>query len=95
MSTGERSFEFYRVAFRKKIYRSLEELQFDLDEWLKDYNEERTHQGKICDGRTLMQTLFDGKQAAIEKMIPQNSLDLSDRLSRVTRLSDHIPPTTP
>ncbi len=26
--------EFYRVAFRKKIYRSLEELQTDLDAWL-------------------------------------------------------------
>ena len=26
--------EFYRVAFRKKLYRSLEELQADLDVWL-------------------------------------------------------------
>jgi transposase InsO family protein len=28
--------EFYRVAFRKKIYRTIEELQADLDAWLGD-----------------------------------------------------------
>jgi len=49
--------EFYRVAFRKKIYRSLEELQEDLDEWLRYYNEERTHQGRWCYGKTPMQTV--------------------------------------
>jgi transposase InsO family protein len=26
--------EFYQVTFRRKIYRSIEELQSDLDEWL-------------------------------------------------------------
>ena len=26
--------EFYRMAFRKKIYRTLDELQADLDTWL-------------------------------------------------------------
>jgi transposase InsO family protein len=29
--------EFYRVAFRKKVYRGIEELQADLDEWVADY----------------------------------------------------------
>jgi len=29
--------EFYRVAFRKKLYASLEELQADLDAWLRVY----------------------------------------------------------
>ena len=38
--------EFYAVAFRKKIYTSIEELQNDLDEWLYHCNNERTHQGK-------------------------------------------------
>jgi transposase InsO family protein len=37
--------EFYRVTFRKKIYHSLEELQADLDAWLREYNERRPHQG--------------------------------------------------
>src|SRR5215510_7865874 len=31
--------EFYRVAFRKKLYTTLEELQTDLDAWLRAYNE--------------------------------------------------------
>jgi transposase InsO family protein len=30
--------EFYRVAFRKKVYRSLTEVQADLDRWLREYN---------------------------------------------------------
>jgi len=45
-----------------KIYQSVEELQADLDEWLIKYNTQRTHQGKIYQGRTLMETLIDGKQ---------------------------------
>ena len=54
--------EFYQITFRKKIYRSIEELQHDLDEWLWYYNNERTHQGKMCCGRTPLETLIDGKE---------------------------------
>jgi len=54
--------EFYCVAFRKKIYEDRESLQHDLDEWIHYYNYERTHQGKMCCGRTPMETLEDGKQ---------------------------------
>ena len=32
--------EFYRVAFRKRIYGSIAELQEDLDEWIRSYNEQ-------------------------------------------------------
>jgi Integrase core domain. len=60
--------EFYQVAFRRKLYHSLEELQADLDAWLDEYNNKRTHQGKICCGRTPMQTLLDGKQLWKEKV---------------------------
>jgi hypothetical protein len=52
-----------RVTFRKKLYGSLDELQQDLDDWLKYYNNERTHQGKMCCGRTPMQTLEDGNKS--------------------------------
>src|SRR5215469_14767526 len=38
--------EFYRVAFRKKVYRSIDELQTDLDLWVDQYNEQRPHQGR-------------------------------------------------
>ena len=47
--------KFYQVAFRRKIYRCIEELQVDLDDWIAYYNNERTHQGKMCCGRTLVQ----------------------------------------
>src|SRR6201990_3351521 len=43
--------EFYRVAFRKKIYRTIEELQADLDAWLVDYNERRPHQGRCASAK--------------------------------------------
>ena len=61
--------EFYQVTFRKKIYRDIETLQFDLDLWLEEYNHERTHQGKMCCGRTPMETLEDGKRLWEEKKI--------------------------
>ncbi len=38
--------EFYAIAFRKKIYQSIEELQTDLDDWVHWYNHQRTHSGK-------------------------------------------------
>ena len=50
----------------------MEELQLDLDIWIKDYNENRTHQGKMCCGRTPMQTFLDGISKWREKDIGQN-----------------------
>jgi transposase InsO family protein len=61
--------EFYRVAFRRRIYRSIEELQADLDGWIREYNEERPHQGRWCFGKTPMQTFLDAKPLAKDKMI--------------------------
>ncbi len=59
--------EFYQVAFRKKLYRSLDEIQKDADEWLAWYNAERPHTGKYCFGKTPMQTFIDSKHLADEK----------------------------
>ena len=61
--------EFYRVAFRKKIFTSINELQTDLDTWLRLYNQERPHQGRWCYGKTPMQTFIDSIPLAKEKMI--------------------------
>ena len=61
--------EVYRVAFRKKLYRSIAELQTDLDQWLVEFNEHRPHQGRWCFGKTPMQTFLDAKPMAQEKMI--------------------------
>ena len=61
--------EFYRVAFRKKVYRSIDELQADLDAWIREYNEARPHQGRWCFGKTPMQTFLDAMPMTKEKMI--------------------------
>jgi len=61
--------EFYAVAFRKKIYNNLDELQSDLDNWIKHYNEERTHSGKYCFGKTPMETFLDTLPLAKEKKL--------------------------
>jgi len=61
--------EFYRVTFRKKLYKTIEALQTDLDQWLKVYNEERTHQGRWCYGKTPMQTFIDSIPLAKEKVL--------------------------
>ena len=65
--------EFYSVAFRKKLYRSLDELQTDVDQWIAEYNESRPHSGRYCFGKTPMQTFRDSKHLADEKMLDRVS----------------------
>lgn len=60
--------EFYEITIRKKVYAELEDLQSDLDAWIDLYNNERTHQVKMCCGRTPMQTLRDGRKLWDEKV---------------------------
>ena len=59
--------EFYQPMLRKKLYASIEELQEDLDQWIEYYNHQRTHQGKMCCGRTPIETMNDGKSIWKEK----------------------------
>lgn len=61
--------EFYAIAFRKKLYQSIEQLQNDLDQWTLEYNCERTHSGKYCYGKTPMETFLDSIKLAEEKML--------------------------
>ncbi|MEW6301474.1 MAG: IS481 family transposase [Thermodesulfobacteriota bacterium] len=61
--------EFYRLAFRKRLYGSLEELQADVDAWPGEYNEARPHQGRWCYGKTPLQTLLDSIPLAKEKRL--------------------------
>ena len=68
--------EFYSIAFRKKIYRTVEELQQDLDVWMDRYNNRRTHQGKRCQGRTPMVTFIENLPMAQEKMINREEMAL-------------------
>ena len=62
--------EFYQVTFRKKLYDSMEELQNDLDEWM-EYKNHRTHQEKMCCGRTPIETLENGKSIWAEKNLTE------------------------
>lgn len=61
--------EFYQPTLRRKVYGTLDELQSDLDNWIEYYNNERTHQGKKCCGRTPLETLNDGKRIWKEKFV--------------------------
>ena len=63
--------EFYAVAFRKKLYSSIEEMQTDLDVWINQYNEDRTHSGKYCFGKTPMETFSSSKHLALQKRIDE------------------------
>jgi transposase InsO family protein len=74
--------EFYDIAFRKKIYSSLEELQIDVDHWIMKYNETRPHSGKYCYGKTPLQTFREAKHLATVKTIPVAKP--SDNVSHLT-----------
>ncbi|AKM33256.1 integrase (plasmid) [Pandoraea faecigallinarum] len=65
--------EFYRIAFRRKIYDCIPALQADLDHWLDEYNTRREHQGRWCYGKTPMQTFLDSLSLAKEKLIPHSA----------------------
>ena len=49
--------EFFRTAFRTKLYESVMALQEDLDKWLVHYNTERPHQGYRNMGRRPIETV--------------------------------------
>ena len=61
--------EFYQIAFRKRIYKTLEELQADLDDWLNKYNNQRPHSGRFCYGKTPMETFEDSLPMTKEKLL--------------------------
>ena len=77
--------EFCQIAFHRKLYHPFEELQTDLDAWRDEYDIERTHQAKMCCGRTHMQTLLEGKTIWMEKV---GQLDLDIRPIKMDLLSD-------
>ena len=95
--------EFYDVTFRKKVYRSLEELQVDADAWVQQYNELRPHSGRYCYGKTPMQTFKENKALAQEKQLDarvqlgQNEVQLAsernvspETLLRVGSIAPHF-----
>lgn len=81
--------EFYAIAFRKKIYSSMEELQTDLDHWMQYYNTERTHSGKHCLGKTPHQTFIEAIPLARDKQLERKSENWK------AIFSDHSPSKRP
>lgn len=69
--------EFYQVAFRKKIYSSIDELQTDLDHWLRHYNQERPHSGRYCYGKTPDATFKQSLHLAKAKMLGQTATNFT------------------
>jgi hypothetical protein len=55
-----------------KLYDLLESLQVDLDKWISEYNEQRTHTGKYCYERTPWETFKVTKEIALAKMVDQS-----------------------
>jgi len=66
--------EFYQIAFRKKIYSTIQELQADLDVWIDKYNQERPHSGRYCYGKTPMETFQDSLPLAKSKILNNTQL---------------------
>jgi transposase InsO family protein len=52
--------EHFRIKGRQKWYESLDEMQQDLDVYLRYYNYERSHQGRDMNGRTPYQVFMEG-----------------------------------
>ena len=71
--------ECYHLLFRKKFYNILDELHLDVDTWIISYNNERSHSGKHCFGKTPMQTFRDSIYIAKEKNI-----------GNIERISDNL-----
>ena len=50
------------------------QLQADVDDWLKQYNELRPHSGRYCYGKTPLQTFSESKHIAQEKQVSSHSV---------------------
>ncbi len=61
--------EFYVIALRNKNYKTIEELQQDVDVWLHYNNNERPHSDKYCLGKIPIQTWKESLHLAKEKLL--------------------------
>jgi hypothetical protein len=86
--------QWHRIAFRKKIYQAIDELQSDLDTGLVDYNQQRPHQGRWCFGTTPMQTFLDAIRLAKEKSWRRDDRRQLQRLNQQQRLSGQVSTNT-
>ena len=79
----------------------MEELQVDVDEWLKKNNEVRPHSGRYCYGKTIMQTFLDSKTMALVKQLDSlhelgdNQLQLAKAQDASEEAPEHLPSVAP
>ncbi len=85
--------EFYQIAFRTTVYTTLEQLQREVDEWVRHYNEDRPHRGRYCDGRTPWQTCQESRPLAQAKMLDQQPVLLRARDLAATQPLYDLPGT--
>jgi hypothetical protein len=80
--------EFFCVAFRKKWYYSLEELQQDLDTYLWHYNFQRPHLGYRLNGKRPIEVLLDRltypKRLTYDKIDTLRTSEVSTQLQTCT-----------
>lgn len=69
--------EFYSVAFRKQLYRTVEAIQVDLDVFMEYYNKERTNQGRYCQGRTPLETFNEGLHLYNQYVIDEDLVEIA------------------
>lgn len=81
--------EFYQIAFRKKLYQTIEELQQDVDEWMRHYNAERPHSGRYCYGKTPLETFVESKHLAQEKALDNEKWWKHDSTNRTSTTKDN------
>lgn len=60
--------EHFRIKGRTKWYESMDEMQKDLNAYLKLNNNERAHQGRNMKGRTPYKAFVDGIKKSDHKM---------------------------
>jgi hypothetical protein len=85
--------EFFCVAFRKKWYYSLEELQTDLDTYMWHYNFQRPHSGYRLNGKRPIEVLLDKttcpKRLTYDKIDAPTNVEVSTDLQACTEHARH------
>jgi hypothetical protein len=80
--------EFFCVAFRKKWYTTVEELQQDLDTYLWHYNFQRPHSGYRLNGKRPIEVLLDRttypKRLTYDKIDTPRTSEVSTQLETCT-----------
>src|SRR5512143_2773777 len=69
--------EFYRIAFRKKLYHTIAELQADLDQWLRHDTEHDLRADGIAAGEYRLGLVVDEPQRTIDQDLRPHSVSMA------------------